>query len=67
MSTDQPESSEQAYRRGYTDGFIQALNYAFLDQDQDIPEKLFSFWQYQLIDWSQAAQDKEEAPPEYPG
>src|SRR5262245_56881084 len=51
-----PETGEQAFRRGYRDGYVAAL-YA-VSGDQGIPKPLWDFWQNILLDWVKRASDK---------
>ncbi len=58
-----PETSEQAYRRGYCDGYIVALQEAA--GNRPVNAKLWNFWQNNLIDWMKKAnsETKMELPP----
>jgi len=50
-----PESAEQAYRRGYRDGYIAALQNVY--GNRSIPQRHWSFWRDDLFAWVRAAQD----------
>ncbi|MBI3957243.1 MAG: hypothetical protein HY328_00440 [Chloroflexi bacterium] len=57
------ETPEQAYRRGYTDGYVQALNDAY--HSQSIPRRLWDFWHNTLSAWAKRGDDgAEEFPPQ---
>lgn len=57
------ETAEQAYRRGYADGYIQALNDVY--RSRPIRQQLWDFWHNTLFDWVKRGDDGEttELPP----
>ena len=54
---------EQEYRRGYRDGFIEAVN-AMRDSKQK--DRLFDFWEGPLSEWQSGDCTKMELPPAAP-
>jgi hypothetical protein len=58
-----PETPEQAYRRAYRDGWIQAIEaFAALMNDasysrKDAYNQIWSHWEELLADWEQEARD----------
>ena len=56
-----PETAEQAYRRGYRDGFIAALMAA---HPNGVPKQLWDFWQETLLKWENTDNDHFVLPPQ---
>ncbi len=58
------ETTEQAYRRGYSDGYVAALNAIYAKRE--IPEKHWNFWHNILEGWRRRAEENNvfELPPE---
>lgn len=60
------EIKEGTYRRGYSDGWIEAVNtmseFEHLSSDE-LHELLFNHWQHALIDWQRNNLNKEVLPP----
>lgn len=55
---------EAAYRRGYRDGYVAALQAVY--GDRGIPAHLWAFWQDTLLEWQKRSQDTTELPPVAP-
>lgn len=55
------ETREHAYRRGYRDGYIAGLQDAY--PDQEIPRRLWDFWQDTLLEWMKRGEKRFELPP----
>lgn len=59
-----PETGEQAYRRGYRDGYVAALQAVYASRG--IPPHLWDFWQDTLLDWQKRGETSVELPPVAP-
>lgn len=63
------EVLEAEYRRGYCDGFVQAVNamadlFAHRLSRQRVIDCLYDFWEQDLMDWRQGDCTREIWPPE---
>ena len=59
-----PETSEQAYRRGYRDGYVAALQAVY--GNRGIPSHLWAFWQDTLLEWQKSGENRVVLPPSVP-
>lgn len=62
---------EAEYRRGYQDGWIEAVNALgdLMDKEtsaQEIYDRLFTHWEQVLLTWGKASTDNVEFPPAMP-
>lgn len=56
-----PEKAEEAYRRGYRDGYVAALQAVY--SNREIPEKHWNHWEKTLFDWEQTVTGRMVLPP----